>query len=151
MQNSNQICKTEEDLFMASFEWLFCPSDCCEVIKIDTQGPSNETQSIRLGVYHREGEFSGKPAYVHSQRTERLFYISGRARGLWMVGPEIGRFSGGLANRGDTQCPEDILRPWKYADISGWKTDHKLTIECHQIENGKAILSFFINIGRFFK
>ncbi|TRY69316.1 hypothetical protein TCAL_09878, partial [Tigriopus californicus] len=109
--------------------------ECCSILKINTKGPSNETQSIRLGIYHREGEFSGKPAYVHSQRTERLFYISGRARGLWMVGPELGRFSGGLANRGDTQCPEDILRPWKYADISGWKTDPDLTIECHQLEN----------------
>ena len=59
-----------------------------------------------MGVYHRyrfNASFSSRPIYVHSARREFLFYVDGRARGLWMVGPEVGRFSGGLANRGDEQ------------------------------------------------
>ena len=40
-----------------------------------------------------------------------------------MIGPEIGKFSGGLANRDDEVCPENINKNWKFADGKGWVVD----------------------------
>ena len=39
--------------------------------------------------------------YKHEEREEFLFYLTSRRRGLWMIGPAVGQFNGGLANRGD--------------------------------------------------
>ncbi len=74
--------------------------------------------------------YAGRPVYVHSQRKEFLFYVPGRARGLWMVGPRVGRFSGGLANRGDDVCVDEVERKWKFADVDGWVTDPDLAVKC---------------------
>ena len=54
-----------------------------------------------------------------------------------MVGPEVGRFSGGLANRGDTQCVEDVKQVWKFADGSGWTMDPLLQAQCEKDQSGK--------------
>ena len=64
--------------------------------------------------------------------------MPGRTRGLWMIGPEIGKFSGGLANREDNVCPEKIERDWKFADGKGWVVDSEVTLKC--IENASGIL-----------
>lgn len=56
-----------------------------------------------------------------------------------MVGPRVGKFSGGLANRADSVCVEDVDRPWKFADVSGWKADPDLKVSCATVEPGKAI------------
>ena len=53
-----------------------------------------------------------------------------------MVGPAIGKFSGGLANRADEVCPEKITRDWKYADGNGWVLDPLITIQCSANESG---------------
>ena len=55
-----------------------------------------------------------------------------------MIGPEIGKFSGGLANREDNVCPEKIERDWKFADGKGWVVDSDVTLKC--IENASGIL-----------
>ncbi len=54
-----------------------------------------------------------------------------------MIGPEVGRFSGGLANRGDESCPEGLTQEWKYADVSGWKTDPGLSVDCVDVKTGR--------------
>ena len=56
-----------------------------------------------------------------------------------MVGPEVGRFSGGLANRGDDICVDEVTRAWKFADVSGWRTDNELRVECANISVGKFL------------
>ena len=53
-----------------------------------------------------------------------------------MVGPAIGKFSGGLANRADEVCPEKITRDWKYADGNGWVLDSLITVQCLENESG---------------
>jgi len=49
-----------------------------------------------------------------------------------MVGPEVGRFSGGLANRGDSDCVTDVKQVWKFADGSGWTKDPLLKARCEK-------------------
>ena len=68
------------------FSWPIADS-CCPTVEISTSGgPSNATQAVRMGVYHRHhfnASFSSRPIYVHSARQEFLFYVDGRSRGLW--------------------------------------------------------------------
>ena len=45
-----------------------------------------------MGIYERVDTFSERPVYLHTDVDEYLFYMGGRARGLWMVGPTIGTF-----------------------------------------------------------
>ena len=119
--------------------FLYLP-ECCSAVQVTTAGLANTTQAVRLGTYHRlpsSTSYSDRPVYVHADRGEFLFYIAGRARGLWMVGPEVGRISGGLANRGDEVCVEGVTRDWKYADVSGWKTDGELRVECVNVTAGE--------------
>ena len=47
------------------------------------------------------GLYSDRPVYKHEEREEFMFYLTSRRRGLWMIGPAVGQFNGGLANRGD--------------------------------------------------
>ena len=54
-----------------------------------------------MGLYERVDTFFERPVYLHQDEPEYLFYMGGRSRGLWMIGPEVGTFSGGLANRAD--------------------------------------------------
>ena len=105
---------------------------------MSTTGTSNSSQFVRFGTYYRQETFSDRPAYKHETRDEYLFYMPGRTRGLWMIGPEIGKFSGGLANREDNVCPENIERDWKFADGKGWVIDSEVTLKC--IENASGIL-----------
>ena len=45
-----------------------------------------------MGIYERVDTFSERPVYLHTDVDEYLFYMGGRTRGLWMVGPTIGTF-----------------------------------------------------------
>jgi hypothetical protein len=67
-----------------------------------------------------------------------------------MVGPEVGKFSGGLANRGDEECPNELTRQWKYADVSGWRADPGLTIKCTDVKPGKESFTRFCDFARCF-
>jgi hypothetical protein len=138
-------------------------------VLVSTTGAANSTQHVRLGIYHKSRSLTSfdRPVYEHNQRQEFLFYIGiqsnslpkydlilffsvhagGRSRGLWMVGPEVGRFSGGLANRGDEECVEDVTRPWKFADTSGWVQDEKLTVSCASVAVGKAKTTIYETIS----
>ena len=58
-----------------------------------------------------------------------------------MIGPEVGFFSGGLANRGDSQCVEDVRQTWKFADGKGWSKDPFLKARCEKDPSGRKILS----------
>ena len=67
-----------------------------------------------------------------------MFYMGGRARGLWMVGPEVGTFSGGLANRADKTCVEEVDTVWKFADGTSWIRDPQLKVSCEKDFTGKS-------------
>jgi len=117
---------------------------CCSTIRLSTEGIANTSQAVRLGVYERVDTFSDRPVYLHSDVDEYIFYMGGRARGLWMVGPSVGTFSGGLANRGDSECVENIKSDWKFADGTGWTKDPLLEATCEKDQSGKIFS--FLNI-----
>ena len=116
---------------------------CCSSVEVSTTGTSNSSQFVRFGTFYRQDTFSNRPAFKHELRDEYLFYMPGRARGLWMIGPEIGKFSGGLANRDDEVCPENIHRRWKFADGKGWVVDSKINVTCADTQSGNIF--FFAN------
>ena len=108
---------------------------------VRTTGVSNSSQYIRFGGYTRIDTYFDRPVYVHEAREEFLFYMAGRSRGLWMIGPEVGQFSGGLANRADDQCPQTIGKSWKYADGTGWSVDPDIQIQCLNNKPGRKTTS----------
>jgi hypothetical protein len=110
-------------------------SVCCSSLEVSTTGTSNSSQFSRFGAYHRQDTFSDRPTFKHESRDEYMFYMPGRSRGLWMIGPQIGKFSGGLANRGDEVCPENLRRSWKFANGRGWVVDSKVNITCINSES----------------
>ena len=46
-------------------------------------------------------------------------------------------FSGGLANRGNSKCIEDVKAEWKFADGSKWTGDPLLEAKCEKDQSGK--------------
>ena len=106
-------------------------------MRLTTTGPANNSQNVRLGLYERVDTTFDRPVYLHSEVDEYLFYMGGRTRGLWMVGPTVGTFSGGLASRGDSRCVEQIKNMWKFADGSGWSKDPYLKATCVKDYAGK--------------
>ena len=76
-------------------------SSCCANLRVESTGQATVHQSNRLGNYSLIGRYNDRGIYKNEQREEFLFYLTSRNRGLWMVGPEVGQFNGGLANRGD--------------------------------------------------
>merc|ERR1719481_166230 len=120
-------------LLLALFEFSYSMdlSSCCLELKLQSQGKASEHQSNRLGTYRLSTLFSDRPVYQNIEREEFLFYLTSRNRGLWMVGPEIGQFNGGLANRGDPTCAEDTpAGEWKYTDGESWTLDANITVTC---------------------
>jgi len=110
-------------------------SSCCAVLNIESTAEASEHQSNRLGQYRLGGLFSDRPIYKHEEREEFLFYLTSRNRGLWMVGPSVGQFNGGLANRGDPVCAEHTpTGQWKYTDGQSWHRDSSLKITCVEQE-----------------
>ena len=93
-----------------------------------------------MGLYERVDTFFERPVYLHQEVDEYLFYMGGRSRGLWMIGPEVGFFSGGLANRGDSQCVEDVRQSWKFADGKGWSKDPFLKARCEKDPSGRQMI-----------
>ena len=43
----------------------------------------------------------------------QTFHFS-RSKGLWMVGPKVGQFNGGLAHRDDNICVENVSSAPKF-------------------------------------
>jgi hypothetical protein len=79
--------------------------------------------------------------------------MGGRARGLWMIGPEVGTFSGGLANRADKICVEQVDSVWKFADGTSWVKDPLLKVQCEKDFTGRRF-SFshsFIHSRKWFR
>jgi len=104
---------------------------CCTRLSIQSKGESINHQSNRVGTYSISGVFNERPIYKNDDREEFLFYLRRKTKGLWMVGPKVAEFNGGLAHRGDTICAEDVAeQQWKYTDGSAWHVDPLLTITC---------------------
>ena len=96
-----------------------------------------------MGLYERVDTFFDRPVYLHQEEPEYLFYMGGRARGLWMIGPEVGTFSGGLANRADKTCVEDVDSVWKFADGTSWIKDPLLKVQCEKDFTGRECFRKF--------
>eukprot|EP00092_Neocalanus_flemingeri_P080117 GFUD01099904.1.p1 GENE.GFUD01099904.1~~GFUD01099904.1.p1 ORF type:complete len:1109 (+),score=396.10 GFUD01099904.1:107-3433(+) len=115
---------------------FLCQSDisgCCTQVRIESSGKAGEHQHNRLGLFVMSGVYSDRPVYRLSAKKEFLFYLQSRGAGLWMVGPEVGQFNGGLANKGDTYCPEDLpANKWKYTDGSAWHVENQMSITCEE-------------------
>jgi len=111
-------------------------SSCCTVLLITSSGGTAEHQSHRLGSYQVTGtSWSGRPIYKHQERAEFLFYLQSRSKGLWMIGPNVGQFDGGLASPADPHCVEDIpTGAWRYTDGSAWYKDSQLSVLCQDQE-----------------
>ena len=102
-------------------------SGCCTKLRIESNGEAIDHQSNRVGEYNLQGVLADRPIYKHADREEFLFYLQSRNKGLWMVGPKVAQFNGGLAHRGDGQCVEDVEKgQWKYTDGSAWHVDPQL-------------------------
>eukprot|EP00088_Acartia_fossae_P036367 TRINITY_DN3756_c0_g1_i6.p1 TRINITY_DN3756_c0_g1~~TRINITY_DN3756_c0_g1_i6.p1 ORF type:complete len:1426 (+),score=431.11 TRINITY_DN3756_c0_g1_i6:319-4596(+) len=106
-------------------------SGCCTRLLITSDGDAINHQSNRVGEYLLSGIVAEKPMYKHIDREEYLFYLMSRNKGLWMVGPKVNQFNGGLAHRGDKQCVEDVVAgEWKYTDGKAWHVDPTLKLTC---------------------
>merc|ERR1712013_882631 len=104
---------------------------CCKQIKLESSGLSGEHQSNRLGLFQVSGVFSDRPVYKLGLKDEFLFYLKSKGAGLWMVGPQVGQFNGGLANKGDAYCPENLTNSkWKYTDGTAWHAESKMITSC---------------------
>lgn len=130
----------------------FIPDSCCTTLRLSTTGIANSSQAVRFGLYERVDTHFDRPVYIHEAIDEYLFYMGGRARGLWMVGPQIGIFSGGLANRGQAQCVEDAKSSsWKFADGSGWTQDPDIKAMCEDDKPGNNEEYLIIGCGTWLK
>ena len=110
-------------------------SSCCSKIRIESNGEAIDHQSNRVGDYSLQGVLSDRPVYKNIDRDEFLFYLQSRNKGLWMVGPKVAQFNGGLAHRGDAQCVEDVEEgQWKYTDGSAWHVDPELAVNCLDVK-----------------
>jgi len=85
------IATTVVALLMAG-HLVIAQDQCCHTIRVSTTGPANSSQSVRMGLYERVDTFFDRPVYLHQEIDEYLFYMGGRTRGLWMIGPEVGFF-----------------------------------------------------------
>ena len=62
-----------------------------------------------------------------------LFYQAGivTGQGLWMAGPSLSQFSGGLASLDNSLCVEQVPSAlWRYADGQAWRPDSGLEVIC---------------------
>ena len=108
--------------------WPSSSQTCCSHLLISSSGGAADHQSHRLGSYLVTATgWSGRPIYKHQEREQFLFYLQSRSKGLWMVGPEVGQFDGGLASPADPHCVEDVPGGgWRYTDGSAWYRDTQL-------------------------
>ncbi len=69
-------------------------------VEIQSSGEASVIQNSRMGVYTNTGIFNDRPKYINNDWPEQhLYYLRSRNKGLWMVGPTLGTFDGGLAHR----------------------------------------------------
>ena len=85
-------------------------SRCCSKLLIKSSGEARLHQDNRLGEFLLRGVYNERPMYQHRERGEYLFYLVSRNKGLWMIGPEVGQFNGGLANRADESCANEYTK-----------------------------------------
>jgi hypothetical protein len=69
--------------------------------RISSTGRANYYQSNRVGEYRVTGVLADRPIYKHVAKEEFVFFLTSKARGLWMVGPKPGHYNGGLAHKGE--------------------------------------------------
>ena len=76
-----------------------------------------------------------RPVYIYKQLLgdSYFFYKAGieTGQGLWMAGPSLGQFSGGLASLDNSLCVEQVSSDlWRYADGQAWRPDCVLGVTC---------------------
>ena len=114
---------------------------CCSTLLLTSSGSAADHQSHRLGLYLLTATgWSGRPIYKHHDMDQFLYYLQSRSKGLWMVGPQVGQFDGGLASPADPECVENIPDGgWRYTDGSAWHRDPQVRVMCQ--EQGQNMFS----------
>merc|ERR1719402_324355 len=104
---------------------------CCDSLELETWGMADFYQEARLGAYSRYGiGTDGRPIYKQSTGPNFIFYLS--SEGMWMVGHSVGQNYGGIRNKEDSTCPQDMVRNWEYwMDwTEEWQEDSDLEAKC---------------------
>ena len=112
-------------------------SSCCSHVVIESHGAAAQHQAAKLGEYRIEGVREDRPVYKQLLGDSYLFYQAGivTGQGLWMAGPSLGQFSGGLASVDNSLCVEQVSSaPWRYADGQAWRPDSGLVVTCKDKE-----------------
>ena len=64
--------------------------ECCPHLEVSSRGEAARRQPQRLGVFTRTDQgWADRPIYKHQDRSEYLFYLHTKSKGLWMVGPKV--------------------------------------------------------------
>ncbi|TRY79651.1 hypothetical protein TCAL_06582 [Tigriopus californicus] len=106
-------------------------SECCEEILLDTSGMGDFYQGQRLGYYKKYLDTaSGRFVYQQVGGDQFMYYLE--SQGIWMVGETVGQDLGGILNRGDSQCPEDLTPEWEYwsTGFEEWDNDWGMAATC---------------------
>merc|ERR1711915_912518 len=116
------------------------PSSCCRHLRLESFGKASQHQNNRLGEFFIIGLYGERPLFKLKDQEEYLFYLKSRGSGLWMVGPRVGKLNGGLANKGNSLCPESLdNNKWKFTDGKAWKGAKDTRISCERTENIECI------------
>ena len=95
---------------------------------LNASGNAANDQKMYIGVYRMISEYNGRYAYkLETDRTERYLYLKTSPvdnLNLWVSGPQLGGFIGGIRNTRGHECVHDADANWLYASRSGiWKQD----------------------------
>merc|ERR1711915_190250 len=96
--------EAEEDIASAS---------CCKELNLDSMGFTESYQGDRLGSYSLTGSSEGgRPVYRQNSGVNYLYSLT--SLDLWMVGPTLGENYGGILNRNNGICPDQLPDYWEY-------------------------------------
>ena len=89
------------------------PGPCCDDLDLETDGFAEDYQGDRLGRYYKISQTNdGRAVYQQTGGANFLFWLADQR--VWMVGEEIGRDFGGILNRENGACPENLSMDWEY-------------------------------------
>ena len=101
----------------------------CTSREVNIQGlhPRHNIHQKRMGLYTFAGYlFHLRPVYYHASNEEYLFFING----MWLVGPEVGKFHGSMFVQDFAHSPELITHDWILFNRKYFAIDRTLRVGC---------------------
>jgi len=96
-------------------EFVTCTSGRLE-LRGDFNASRHKKQVKRLGVYHITSKTNEmRPIYVNNRSDEFIYYRSG----MWIVGPDVTKTSGGMFVLDGAWRPEYIVNDWIVQSVQG--------------------------------